>query len=493
MIKNIIASVHEKTPLVHNITNYVTVNDCANALLACGASPIMADDAQEAEDITSICDALNINIGTLNSRTKESMFLAGRKSKELGHPVILDPVGAGASRLRTETAINIINEIKPDVIKGNISEIKTMYDGFGSTKGVDANEKDAIVADNLDLNIDMARKLSKQTGAIIVITGAIDIVADSENAYAVYNGHSLMSKVSGTGCMLSAMIGAFVSAHSANKLEAVLAAVCVMGIAGERAVKNAIKLDAGNGSLRIFIIDEIYKMTDESMIEDARYEERRSKKYDIRSKLLSNSMKLYAVTDREWLKDETLYQQVEKALKGGATLIQLREKDMNADEFLAEAMEIKELTDNYNVPLIINDNVDIAIESNADGVHVGQNDMEAKNVRQLMGSERIIGVSVHNVEEALEAESCGADYLGVGAAFATTTKDDVDIVSRETLRDICDAVNIPVVAIGGITGENIKELKGSGISGIAVVSAIFAADNIEQTTRVLLETVEEIL
>lgn len=494
IMENIIANVRRKTPLVHNITNYVTVNDCANVLLACGGSPIMADDAAEVEEITSICDALNINIGTLNSRTIEAMFIAGRRAKELKHPVILDPVGAGASRLRTETAMNIVNELKPDVIKGNISEIKTIYEGTGSTKGVDADEKDAIAADNLEMNADMAKKLSERTGAVIVITGAIDIVADSERAYAVYNGHRLMSKVSGTGCMLSAMLGAYVAANPDRVMEAVLAAVCVMGMAGERAVKNAIKLDAGNGSLRTYIIDEIYKMTDEGIKDNARYEEIGGKKMlGWKSKLLSNSLKLYAVTDRYWLDEDTLYRQVEKAIKGGATFIQLREKDMDYDDLLAEAVEIKMVTDRYNVPFVINDNVDIAIQCGADGVHVGQSDMDAQNVRQLMGNDKIVGVSVHNVDEAVCAERSGADYLGVGAMFATSTKDDAGMVSYETLRQICEAVSIPVVAIGGITSGNVKELKGSGISGAAVVSAIFGAKDIEQAARELACAVEEIL
>ena len=495
LLKQIITNVHEMTPLVHNITNYVTVNDCANVLLACGGSPIMADDAAEVAEITSICNALNINIGTLNTRTIEAMFIAGRKAKELGHPVILDPVGAGASALRTETALNIINEIKPDVIKGNISEIKTIYDGCGNTKGVDADVNDAIGADNLEQNAMMAKILSKRTGAVIVITGAIDIVADCDTAYAIYNGNKLMAKVSGTGCMLSAMLGAYVSANQDNMLAAAVAAVGAMGIVGERAVQNANELDVGSGSLKTFIIDEIYKLTDDGLCENIRYEvvDDKNDECTLRNKLLGNSLKLYAVTDRSWLRGETLYQQVEKALKGGATFIQLREKDMSDKEFLDTALEIKELTDRYNVPFVINDNVDVAIRCNADGVHVGQDDMEAGNVRQMLGSDKIIGVSVHNVSEAIQAEQSGADYLGVGAVFSTSTKSDAENVSFEMLHDICRAVSIPVVAIGGITKDNIQELKGSGINGVAVVSAIFAAEDIEAATNELMEKVEEML
>lgn len=202
---------------------------------------------------------------------------------------------------------------------------------------------------------------------------------------------------------------------------------------------------------------------------------------------------LYAVTDRSWLNGETLYSQVEKSLKGGATFMQLREKDLDEENFLKEAVEIKELCKKYNVPFIINDNVDIALSMGADGVHVGQSDMEALDVRKKLGPDKIIGVSAQTVEQALMAEKHGADYLGVGAVFHTGTKPDAGDVSFETLKAICEAVSIPVVAIGGITKDNVMELKGSGITGVAVVSAIFAQKNIEAATKELLEKTKEMV
>ena len=188
---------------------------------------------------------------------------------------------------------------------------------------------------------------------------------------------------------------------------------------------------------------------------------------------------LYGVTDRSWLNGKSLYSQVEGALKGGVTFLQLREKELDQEHFLREAVEIRGLCRKYQVPFIINDNVEIALEMNSDGVHVGQSDMEAGKVREKLGPDKIIGVSARTVEQALLAEQRGADYLGVGAVFPTGTKLDAGDVSFETLRDICRAVSIPVVAIGGITGENFGELKGSGIAGIAVVSAIFAREDTE--------------
>lgn len=196
-------------------------------------------------------------------------------------------------------------------------------------------------------------------------------------------------------------------------------------------------------------------------------------------------MTLYAVTDRAWVGRQTLYEQVESALKGGATCIQLREKELDEEAFLQEAKEIAALCRRYQVPFFVNDNVEIAVKCQADGVHVGQEDMEAAQVRSRVGDQMMIGVSVHTVEEALEAVKNGADCLGVGAVFSTSTKTDVDVLPKETLRAICEAVEIPVVAIGGIKKSNIMELAGSGVDGVALVSAIFGAEDIEGECREL--------
>ena len=188
---------------------------------------------------------------------------------------------------------------------------------------------------------------------------------------------------------------------------------------------------------------------------------------------------LYAVTDRTWLGEKTLHQVVKESLDGGVTFVQLREKELDHDSFLEEAKDLKILCAQYGVPFVINDNVKIAVEMDADGVHVGQSDMEAGDVRALSGPDKILGVSAQAVEQAVLAEKRGADYLGVGAVFPTGSKDDADDVSHETLKAICEAVSIPVIAIGGITLENTKELAGSGICGIAVISAIYAKEKVE--------------
>lgn len=273
MFKTVFENVRTNCPLIHNITNYVTVNDCANIIIACGASPIMADDKEEVAEITTICSGLNINIGTLNSRTIASMLIAGKKANELGHPVVLDPVGAGASRLRTNTALQLLNEVKFTVIRGNISEIKTLASGAGTTKGVDADVADKVTEDNLDEVISFAKAFAAKTGSIIAITGAIDIVADEKTAYCIRNGHPMMSAITGTGCQLSAMTAAFVTANPEHPLEATAAAVSAMGLAGENAHKRLSPLD-GNSTYRNYIIDAIYHMAPGELEKGAKYEVR---------------------------------------------------------------------------------------------------------------------------------------------------------------------------------------------------------------------------
>ena len=238
MLGNCIENVRKSVPLVHNITNYVTVNDVANVLLACGGSPIMSDEPKDVEDITTICGGLNINIGTLNERSIEGMFTAGRRAKELGHPILLDPVGAGASKLRTETALKLMEELHPTVIRGNISEIKTLAFGSGTTKGVDADVADAVTEENLDASVAFVKDFAKKSGSIIAITGAIDLVSDGERC---------------------------------QKLEAAAAAVCVMGLAGEIGWSRMQEWE-GNSTYRNRIIDAIYQMDEAILDEGAKYE-----------------------------------------------------------------------------------------------------------------------------------------------------------------------------------------------------------------------------
>ena len=273
MVKEYLENVRRLVPLVHNITNYVTVNDVANVLLACGGSPIMSDEPEDVEDITSVCGGLNLNIGTLHKSSIEGMLKAGHRANELGHPVLLDPVGAGASALRTNTALRLMRELKLTAVRGNSSEIKTLYLGSGTTKGVDADVADAVTENNLDESIGFVKGFAKETGSVIAVTGAIDLVSDGDRCYVIRNGRPEMGKITGTGCQLSGIMTAYLTGNPEHPLEAAAAAVCVMGLAGETAWSRMEKGD-GNATYRNRIIDAIYNMTGEDLEKGANYEVR---------------------------------------------------------------------------------------------------------------------------------------------------------------------------------------------------------------------------
>lgn len=273
MLGKYITNVRNTVPLVHNITNYVTVNDVANVLLACGGSPIMSDEPDDVSDITSICGGLNINIGTLNKRSIEAMFIAGAKANELGHKVLLDPVGAGASALRTNTAVDLLEKIRFTCVRGNISEIKTLASGSGTTKGVDADVADAVTEDSLDSAVAFVKELAGKLDTIIAVTGAIDLVADKDRCFVIRNGRPEMGKITGTGCQLSGMMTAFLVANPDEPLEAAAAAVATMGLAGEIGFERMQEGD-GNSTYRNRIIDAVYNMDEETLDKGAKYEVR---------------------------------------------------------------------------------------------------------------------------------------------------------------------------------------------------------------------------
>lgn len=271
MFKTCLWNVRKSAPLVHNITNYVTVNDVANVILACGGSPIMSDEAEDVEDITSVCGGLNINIGTLHKTSIEGMFRAGRRANELNHPILLDPVGAGASALRTDTALSLMKELKLTVIRGNISEIKTLAQGSGTTRGVDADAADAVTEESLDGAVAFIKEFAQKAGCIAAVTGAVDLVTDGNVCYVIRNGRPEMGRITGTGCQLSGIMTAYITANPDNRLEAAAAAVCMMGLAGEIGWSRMQEGD-GNAAYRNRIIDAVYNMTGEELEKGANYE-----------------------------------------------------------------------------------------------------------------------------------------------------------------------------------------------------------------------------
>ncbi|HIW76098.1 MULTISPECIES: hydroxyethylthiazole kinase [Gordonibacter] len=271
-LKAALDTVRATTPLVHNITNYVTVNDCANALLAIGASPIMSDEPNDVRDIQTICGGLVLNIGTLNQHTIEGMFAAGERAAELGHPIVLDPVGAGASTLRTTTAGDLLDKFPIAVIRGNMSEVKALAGGAASTRGVDVCPDDAVTEDNLAASAAFARDFAAQTGAVVAITGAIDIVADANRAFAIRNGSALMGRITGAGCMLTCICAAFAVANPDALLESQVAAVAAMGLAGQTAQGRMGGFD-GNGSFRTYLLDILFNLTGDALEQGAKVEE----------------------------------------------------------------------------------------------------------------------------------------------------------------------------------------------------------------------------
>lgn len=271
MFEEYMENVRTGIPLIHCMTNYVTVNDVANALIACGGAPLMSDDIDDAVDITGICGGLDINIGTLNARTITAMFATGRRANELGHPVVLDPVGAGASKMRTETAYGLMDQIDFSVIRGNISEIRTLATGEGSTRGVDAAIGDAVTDQNLASSVGFARAFAERTGSIIAISGAIDIVADADKAYVIRNGHPLMARITGSGCMLTAILAAYQVANREDPLKAAAAAVCMYGVAGQMAAER-MQARQGNATYRTLLIDAVDCMEADDLEDNADYE-----------------------------------------------------------------------------------------------------------------------------------------------------------------------------------------------------------------------------
>ena len=271
MFKDIIENVRKKNPIVHCITNYVTANDCANIVLACGGSPIMADDIHEVEEVTAISDGLCINIGTLNSQKLDSMLLAGKKAQSLNHTILLDPVGIGMSSYRTNAVKRLIDEINFTAVRGNISEIKTLALGGKNTNGIDSDFADSVTEDNLDYAVKFVKSLSAKMGSVIAVTGAIDLVTDSERCFVIGNGRQEMRLVTGTGCQLSAVMTAFMAANPSALLEAAAAAVCAMGIAGEIGYSRLAEFE-GNAAYRNRIIDSVSLLDGNTLQNMANYE-----------------------------------------------------------------------------------------------------------------------------------------------------------------------------------------------------------------------------
>ena len=441
-LKRDLAILREKSPLVHNITNYVAMNFSANALLAIGASPVMAHAVEEMDDMVAIASALVINIGTLDAEWVRGMLTAGRAAHRMGKPIVLDPVGVGATPYRTETAWEIIRECHPTIIRGNASEIMALVNADIKSKGVDSSRSS-------DDAVESARQLAKTTGAVVVISGSTDYITDGTRTETVTYGSPLMTRVTAMGCTASSLVGAF-AAINPDPMEAATHAMMAMGICGERAVAK----HASPGSLLTTFVDELYRLEV-------------SPSFDL---------SLYLVTDRPLSGGRDMAWIVREAAAGGVTMVQLREKESSTSAFVALARELKAALQPLGIPLIINDRVDVALAVDADGVHIGQSDMPYETARALLGRDKIIGLSVETIDEVIAANALDVDYIGISPVYATPTKTDtLTPFGLAGLDEVMRLSRHRCVAIGGMNRDTIGEVIARGVEGVAVVSAIVAA------------------
>lgn len=438
-------------------------------------SAITALTAQNTQDVRAICETTSdflekqidaicddiipdaVKIGMVSSESLIRVIASEIRRYDLKN-VVVDPVMVSTSgcKLLSDGAIDsLVDDLFPlaRVITPNIPEAELLSGEIISSAN-DMERVGHLLADRYHVSVLMKGGHR--------VCDANDLLIDGGMVYWFNGIHIENDNTHGTGCTLSSAIASYL-AKGYSLSESVNQAKLYIS----RALFYGINIGKGSGPLNHGwnVMQEEHRSWAKSAIRKA--------------------LGLYAVTDRSFRKGQSLYEQVEACLQGNATMIQLREKNLDTSAFLASAREIKQLTDMYHVPFIINDNVMVARLVNADGVHIGQDDMDIKTARALLGEEKIIGVSAHNIEEALLAEKNGADYIGVGAVFGTSTKSNTIPVSYEQLSAICNAVTIPVVAIGGICEDNIEQLSGSGISGVAVVSGIFAAEDIKQQTKTM--------
>lgn len=524
---NMKSLIRKHNPQIHIITNYITSEVSVNAVLAVGATAIGAESPLEVAEITSSSDALVLNTGTPSIDRYEAFRLAGISANTKNIPIVLDPVGVGASTFRKENILRLLNDINVTCIRGNATEIMNLCDlivdkscderldqtdgrleqpdnimsfKLQSDKVISRGVEDA----GLGFSKDAVISLSKKLDAIIVISGeTVTVVSARDDFYKEYPGGSIFQKqFTGAGCMMSALLGAYLATgrkENITDIDSVESCIRDYESCARKAERRVY------GSRNIGTMNYRNTLIDELSLLDKTWRYRFDK----------SDLNLYAITDRSWILNdndaygednscnsnkalkESLYcksleEAVEKAILGGATIIQLREKNISDDEYIKRAESIKSVCDKYNIPLIINDNVDVALKVKAAGVHVGQGDTSVSKAKSILGKDYIIGATAHNLEEAKIAQTCGADYLGVGAAFGSSTKKDAKpLTSLETYKEITSNISIPIVAIGGINDSNMDLLTGSGIAGVAIISGIFSALDIEKQANILSRKAKE--
>ena len=509
----------EKNVKVHCLTNPVTMQSVANVLLAAGGSAVMAQDEQEVEEITAICQATLLNTGVPDERKIRSCILAGKCANRLGHPVVLDPVGAGASKFRRKKIGQLLQSVVPSIIRCNQEEasallraedekeflvLGTERQKIEGTAESCQQDGDAVfsgiqsggVESSLELELEKARRLAvrlaKKYRCTVCMTGEQDVISDGERVKVISGGDGRICRITGSGCMLSALC-ALKCGDGTDSFEAAAEAAETWRHCAERAGETVDEKEEGIGSFQIRLLDAL----------SLKMEMERGRRMEVQSRMKQNKKRalfyvllfvlgvVFGLTKiNGQAEGETLETVVETLVRSGVTCVQLREKHASDEEIISEGKKLNEICRKHHVPLIVNDRPDLAKKIGAAGVHVGLSDMGIEKARELLGEDFIIGGSAHNVKEALQAQKAGADYIGCGAVFGSQTKSDVTTLAKEELCAICEAVEIPVVAIGGITAENIKELTGTGIDGVAVVSGLFAAKDKPEMVRRFLKAFE---
>lgn len=451
----------------------------ADFLLAYGASPVMGHAAEESAALTGQSDGLLLNTGTPFSHTWEAMELSGREANRKKIPVVLDAVGAGASGFRLSHIEKLLLAVKADVIKGNEAELTALACGALNGCGVDRPVYEA----SEEKKREIVEALWRKFHAVIIMTGHADIVYDGHCFLKDEGGDRFMSMITGTGCILGGLICASL-AFSGGKKEGADScadddiqkkAVCVFkalsafNAAGEKSARVLREKGGFAGDMRVSMLSEIHKQ-----------------------RALRNGLRLYAVTPTDVFGEE-LYHLCREAIAGGVTCIQYRDKTQDIDRRLRDAQALAKMCRESGVLFIVNDDVALAKQCGADGVHLGAGDGSWEEARRLLGAERILGVTVHSHEEAACARRCMADYMGIGAMFQSGTKKSVAVIDHQTVREICRAYSgIYAVGIGGVTLENVEKITHTGLTGVAFVSEIFGADDVKGRCEKLAEKMKQV-
>ncbi|HEY8347487.1 MAG TPA: hydroxyethylthiazole kinase [Symbiobacteriaceae bacterium] len=445
--------VREARPLVHCITNFVSMDLVARGVLAAGARPIMALDAAEAASVASGADALVLNIGTWSPALQEAMRAAGRAANAKGIPVVLDPVGVGAIPERTRAIRQLLAEVKVTAIRGNAGEIAALAGYEGLVRGVDSAEDSGASGDGpVPRTEELAAAVARRYGCLVAATGRVDVVSDGTRTLEVRAGHPLMAEIPGAGCLGAGVLAAALAAGPV-KVETAAEALLWLGFAGEEAARVA----KGPGSFPAAYLDALAAA---AALPEGRI-----------APPLSERLEVYVIVD-----GSTPPETVKAVLQAGVKAIQFREKHLPMRDQIEAAVRIRDLCREAGALFLVDDRVDLAQVVEADGVHLGQTDLPVEAARRLLGPDAVIGISCQTPEEARAAARGGADYIGTGPVYPTTSKPDAsEPCGVEGLAKVVRSVRLPVVGIGGIAPGRVEPVIRAGACGVSVISAVSQA------------------